>query len=64
LVAGNFSAFWLGLTMMALMAIGYWVSGGFPPEIMKAAPVFAFGLVASDFWAWDRSPSRSIRTGR
>jgi K(+)-stimulated pyrophosphate-energized sodium pump len=49
LVAGNFSAFWLGLTMMALMAIGYWVSGGFPPEIMKAAPVFAFGLVAFGF---------------
>ena len=26
LVAGNFSAFWLGLSMLALMAIGYGVS--------------------------------------
>ena len=49
LVAGNFSAFWLGLVMMGLMAIGYAVSGGFPPEMMKAAPVFAFGLVAFGF---------------
>ncbi|HML18103.1 MAG TPA: sodium-translocating pyrophosphatase [Bryobacteraceae bacterium] len=48
-VAGNFSSFWLGLTMMALMAIGYAVSGGFPSDIMKAAPVFAFGLVAFGF---------------
>ena len=30
LVAGNFSAFWLGLTMMALMAIGYGVSTAGP----------------------------------
>ena len=27
LVAGNFSAYWLGLTMMSLMAIAYEVSG-------------------------------------
>ena len=26
LVAGNFSAYWLGLAMLALMAIAYWVS--------------------------------------
>src|ERR1043166_8593060 len=29
-VAGNFSAYWLGLTIMVLMAIGYMVSTGIP----------------------------------
>jgi K(+)-stimulated pyrophosphate-energized sodium pump len=49
LVAGNFSAFWLGLTMMALMAIGYGISTQGMDTMMKAAPVFAFGLVAFGF---------------
>ena len=49
LVAGNFSAYWMGLTIMALMGIAYGVSTMFPPEIMKAASVFAFGLVAFGF---------------
>jgi K(+)-stimulated pyrophosphate-energized sodium pump len=51
LVAGNFSAFWLGLTMMALMAIGYGVSLGFPAAmfLQGSAAVFAFGLVAFGF---------------
>jgi len=50
-VAGNFSAFWLGLTMLALMAAGYWVSlGGLSdPNLMVAPAVFAFGLVAFGF---------------
>ncbi len=50
-VSGNFSSYYLGLTMMALMAIGSWVSlhGLDNPQIMKAAPVFAFGLVAFGF---------------
>src|SRR2546423_4462296 len=26
LVAGNFSAYWLGMAIMSLMSIGYWVS--------------------------------------
>ena len=26
LVAGNFSAYWLGMAIMVLMAIAYWVS--------------------------------------
>ncbi len=49
-VAGNFSAYYLGLTMMVLMAIGSWVSleGGLG-QFMLAAPVFAFGLVAFGF---------------
>ena len=48
-VAGNFSAYYLGLTMMVLMAIGSWVSLHGLGNIMLAAPVFAFGLVAFGF---------------
>ncbi|HXE32004.1 MAG TPA: sodium-translocating pyrophosphatase [Terriglobales bacterium] len=50
-VAGNFSAFWLGLTMLALMAAGYGVStlGLSDPNLMVAPAVFAFGLVAFGF---------------
>jgi len=49
LVAGNFSAFWLGMTMMALMAIAYYVSGFGMINLMVAPAVFAFGLVAFGF---------------
>jgi K(+)-stimulated pyrophosphate-energized sodium pump len=52
LVAGNFSAFWLGLVMLVLMAIGYGVATTFPTgagAIMMAPAVFAFGLVAFGF---------------
>jgi K(+)-stimulated pyrophosphate-energized sodium pump len=48
-VAGNFSAYYLGLTMVILMAIGYVVSLGGLSAMMIAAPVFAFGLVAFGF---------------
>jgi K(+)-stimulated pyrophosphate-energized sodium pump len=48
-VAGNFSAYYLGLVMVALMAIGYLVSLGGLSGLMIAAPVFAFGLVAFGF---------------
>ncbi len=48
-VAGNFSAYYLGLTMVALMAIGSWVSLHGLGSFMLAAPVFAFGLVAFGF---------------
>jgi K(+)-stimulated pyrophosphate-energized sodium pump len=49
LVAGNFSAFWLGLVMVALMAIAYGVSTLGLGALMLAPPVFAFGLVAFGF---------------
>jgi K(+)-stimulated pyrophosphate-energized sodium pump len=51
LVAGNFSAYWLGLAMVALMSIAYLFSGmGLAvAATMIAAPVFAFGLVAFGF---------------
>ncbi|HEX5226506.1 MAG TPA: sodium-translocating pyrophosphatase [Bryobacteraceae bacterium] len=49
LVAGNFSALWLGLAMLALMAIGAWISGFGFGALMVAPAVFAFGLVAFGF---------------
>jgi len=49
LVAGNFSAYWLGFTMLFLMSIGYYVSTMFVVGIMLAPAVFAFGLVAFGF---------------
>ena len=48
-VAGNFSAYYLGLAMVLLMAIGYLVSLHGLGSLMIAAPVFAFGLVAFGF---------------
>jgi K(+)-stimulated pyrophosphate-energized sodium pump len=48
-VAGNFSAYWLGFAMMALMSIGFWMSTMFPAGLMLAPAVFAFGLVAFGF---------------
>jgi K(+)-stimulated pyrophosphate-energized sodium pump len=48
-VAGNFSAYWLGIAMVALMGIGYWVSLAFGEFPMIAPAVFAFGLVAFGF---------------
>ena len=49
LVAGNFSAYWLGLAIMGLMAIAYFVSNMGLGELMKAPAIFAFGLVAFGF---------------
>jgi K(+)-stimulated pyrophosphate-energized sodium pump len=50
-VAGNMSAYWLGLSMVALMGLGYYFSmmGGSMDLIMLAPAVFAFGLVAFGF---------------
>jgi K(+)-stimulated pyrophosphate-energized sodium pump len=51
LVAGDFSAYYLGFSMVALMAVGYYMStmGLGLAASMIAAPVFAFGLVAFGF---------------
>ncbi len=49
LVAGNFSAYWLGMVIVVLMSIAYGVSKQFPPTMMIAPAVFAFGLVAFGF---------------
>jgi len=48
-VAGNFSGYYLGGTMVILMSIGYLISRMGLGELMVAAPVFAFGLVAFGF---------------
>ena len=49
LVAGNFSCYWLGGSMVALMSIAYLFSLQGLASLMIAAPVFAFGLVAFGF---------------
>ena len=57
LVAGNFSAFWMGLIILGLMFASYLLATfagspviGLMPETFKfAAPIFAFGLVAFGF---------------
>src|SRR5262249_46770126 len=56
LVAGNFSAYWLGISIVALMSLAYYVSPlglggpiGTPEQWMLAPAVFAFGLVAFGF---------------
>jgi K(+)-stimulated pyrophosphate-energized sodium pump len=50
-VAGNFSAYWIGLSIVALMSIAYFVSiaGVSMSDMMLAPAVFAFGLVAFGF---------------
>ncbi len=49
LVAGNFSAFWLGGIILLLMALGYGISAFGLADLMVAPAVFAFGLVAFGF---------------
>ena len=49
LVAGNFSAYWLGLGIVSLMGIAYGVSTLGLADLMQAEAVFAFGLVAFGF---------------
>jgi K(+)-stimulated pyrophosphate-energized sodium pump len=49
LVAGNFSAYWLGMAMLGLMAIAFGVSTAGVGNLMMAPAVFAFGLVAFGF---------------
>jgi K(+)-stimulated pyrophosphate-energized sodium pump len=49
LVAGNFSAFWKGMTMVGLMFIAYLVASTGLDQFMVYPAVFAFGLVAFGF---------------
>jgi K(+)-stimulated pyrophosphate-energized sodium pump len=49
LVAGNFSAYWIGLSIIMLMAVAYAVSTFGLDPIMAAPAIFAFGLVAFGF---------------
>jgi K(+)-stimulated pyrophosphate-energized sodium pump len=55
LVAGNFSGYWLGMAIMILMGISYYIAimpndaGQSLGNLMVAPAVFAFGLVAFGF---------------
>ena len=49
LVAGDFSAYWLGISIVLLMAAAFYFSTGIPGAIMLAPAVFGFGLVAFGF---------------
>lgn len=49
LVAGNFSCYWLGMSIVALMTTAYLVSLHGLGSFMQAPGVFAFGLVAFGF---------------
>jgi K(+)-stimulated pyrophosphate-energized sodium pump len=49
LIAGNFSAYWLGVTILFLMGMAYYVSTFGMGALMMAPAVFAFGLVAFGF---------------
>src|SRR5881296_3360672 len=48
-VAGNFSAYWLGITIVVLMGTAFLVSTLGMAALMVAPAVFAFGLVAFGF---------------
>jgi K(+)-stimulated pyrophosphate-energized sodium pump len=49
LVAGNYSAYWLGISIVGLMALAYGFSTQGLGSLMVAPAVFAFGLVAFGF---------------
>lgn len=49
IVAGNFSAFWIGMVIVLLMALAYVASLHIPASTMIYPSVFAFGLVAFGF---------------
>ncbi|OLC18476.1 MAG: sodium-translocating pyrophosphatase, partial [Deltaproteobacteria bacterium 13_1_40CM_68_24] len=49
LTAGNFSAYWMGIVIVSLMGIGFFVSAQGLSQVMLAPAVFAFGLVAFGF---------------
>ena len=48
-VAGNFSAYWLGISIVGLMGVAFIVSTFGLASLMAAPAVFAFGLVAFGF---------------
>jgi len=48
-VAGNFSAFWLGMAIFLLMSVAYFASLNGLDKFMEYSSIFAFGLVAFGF---------------
>lgn len=49
LVAGNFSAYWMGVIIVLLMGVAYGISTFGLDALMIAPAIFAFGLVAFGF---------------
>jgi K(+)-stimulated pyrophosphate-energized sodium pump len=49
IVAGNFSAYYMGMLIAFLMGIAYFVSQFIPVEVINYPSIFAFGLVAYGF---------------
>jgi K(+)-stimulated pyrophosphate-energized sodium pump len=48
-VAGNFSSYWMGVAIVSLMGVAFWMSTLGLHGLMVAPAVFAFGLVAFGF---------------
>src|SRR5262245_45619893 len=51
-IAGNYSAYWMGIAITLLMGVASWMSSQFPTganALMIAPSIFAFGLVAFGF---------------
>ncbi|MGE0639548.1 MAG: sodium-translocating pyrophosphatase [Thermoanaerobaculia bacterium] len=49
LIAGNFSAYWMGIVIVALMGVAAWIATMGLGTLMIAPAIFAFGLVAFGF---------------
>jgi K(+)-stimulated pyrophosphate-energized sodium pump len=49
IVAGNFSAFYIGMLIAGLMAVSYGISLFIPAVVIQYPSIFAFGLVAFGF---------------
>jgi K(+)-stimulated pyrophosphate-energized sodium pump len=48
-IAGNFSAYWMGLAIVLLMGVAFVISTAGLAQLMIAPAIFAFGLVAFGF---------------
>ncbi len=49
IVAGNFSAYWIGILLTGLMSVAYFISNMPGMDQIQFASIFAFGLVAFGF---------------
>jgi K(+)-stimulated pyrophosphate-energized sodium pump len=49
IIAGNYAAYWLGISIMVLMGAAFLIAKDIPTTVMQAPGVFAFGLLAFGF---------------
>ena len=64
LVAGNFSAFWIGMVFAAIMFRSIFCQPANRSRVMIYPSIFAFGLVAFGMLEWDGNHCRrQLRTG-